>query len=237
MASPGCNNLPRLVVTRTPLRVSFAGGGTDTLPLHALSDSEGGGNGVFIRGPSAFPTLSSQATHYWVDPVFADVVPVTLWDNAVPADIAADDSSAVELGVKFRSDVDGKIRGIRFHKGAGNDGLHIGNLWTADGRLLRTATFTTETASGWQEVHFEPVAVTANTTYVASYHAPKGHYNFSRAYFANGEHGDAPLWALQSNFPTAGNGVYRYGATSSFPSDGSNGTNYWVDVLFEPNEP
>jgi D-glycero-alpha-D-manno-heptose-7-phosphate kinase len=29
MASPGCNNLPRLVVTRTPLRVSFAGGGTD----------------------------------------------------------------------------------------------------------------------------------------------------------------------------------------------------------------
>jgi D-glycero-alpha-D-manno-heptose-7-phosphate kinase len=29
MASPGRNNLPRLVVTRTPLRVSFAGGGTD----------------------------------------------------------------------------------------------------------------------------------------------------------------------------------------------------------------
>src|SRR5436190_4684649 len=29
MVSPGRHNLPRLVVTRTPLRVSFAGGGTD----------------------------------------------------------------------------------------------------------------------------------------------------------------------------------------------------------------
>jgi len=29
MASSSRHNLPRIVVTRTPLRVSFAGGGTD----------------------------------------------------------------------------------------------------------------------------------------------------------------------------------------------------------------
>ena len=38
--------------------------------------------------------------------------------------------SAVELGVKFRSDVAGYITGIRFYKGAGNTGTHVGHLWT-----------------------------------------------------------------------------------------------------------
>ena len=33
-------------------------------------------------------------------------------------------------------------------------------------------------ASGWQQVNFStPVTITANTTYIASYLAPKGHYS------------------------------------------------------------
>ena len=45
-------------------------------------------------------------------------------------------------------------------------------------RLLATGTFTGETASGWQTLQFaSPVAVTADTTYVASYFAPNGHYS------------------------------------------------------------
>ena len=53
----------------------------------------------------------------------------------------------------------------------------LGHLWDASGNLLATATFTGETASGWQEVDFtNPVAITANTTYVASYFAPAGGY-------------------------------------------------------------
>ena len=54
--------------------------------------------------------------------------------------------SAVELGVKFRADQPGFVTGIRFYKGAGNTGTHVGNLWTSDGTLLATATFTGETA-------------------------------------------------------------------------------------------
>ena len=43
------------------------------------------------------------------------------------------------------------------------------------GHQLATVTFTGETATGWQQATFPgPVAVTANTTYVASYFAPLG---------------------------------------------------------------
>ena len=81
------------------------------------------------------------------------------------------------VGVRFRADTNGTITGVRFYKGAANTGTHVGNLWTNTGTLLATATFSGETASGWQQVTFSsPVAVTANTTYVASYHTNTGQY-------------------------------------------------------------
>ena len=84
--------------------------------------------------------------------------------------------SPVEVGVKFTSDVYGTINGIRFYKSTANTGTHVGNLWTAGGQLLASATFTSETASGWQSVSFsKPVPILPGTTYVASYFAPKGH--------------------------------------------------------------
>ena len=77
-----------------------------------------------------------------------------------------------------QSDRHGYITGIRFYKASANTGTHIGNLWTSAGQLLASATFTNETASGWQQVNFsQPVPVTKNTTYVASYFAPNGHYS------------------------------------------------------------
>ena len=88
------------------------------------------------------------------------------------------------MGVKFKSDTNGYITGIRFYKASANTGTHIGNLWTSAGQLLASATFTNETASGWQQVNFsQPVAITKNTTYVASYFAPNGHYSQDGSYF------------------------------------------------------
>ena len=58
-----------------------------------------------------------------------------------------------------------------------NTGTHVGRLWSSAGQLLAQATFTNETASGWQQVSFAtPVAIKANTVYVVSYHAPVGRY-------------------------------------------------------------
>ena len=85
--------------------------------------------------------------------------------------MTANDTTAVELGVKFHASANGLITGIRFYKGPQNTGPHVADLWSSTGTLLATATFTNETASGWQQVNFSnPVAITAGTTYVASYH-------------------------------------------------------------------
>jgi hypothetical protein len=133
--------------------------------------------------------------------------------------------------VKFKATTAGTITGIRFYKGAQNTGTHTGSLWTANGQLLASATFTNETASGWQQVDFPtPVNITANTTYVASYHQTSGFYSVTRPYFTT-QYANGPLIAL-ANGAEGGNGVYKYGATNSFPTDTYQASNYWVDVVF-----
>src|SRR5207249_4661285 len=138
----------------------------------------------------------------------------------------------VELGVRVRSDISGSITGLRFYKGATNTGTHVAHLWTNAGVLLDTATFTGETASGWQTVNFAtPVPITANTTYVASYHTDAGNYADSTPFFASAGVDSAPLHALRSGVDGS-NCVYLYGA-SGFPSQTWNTSNYWVDVIFK----
>lgn len=157
----------------------------------------------------------------------------SLWSAAtVPVIAAASDSAPVELGIKFRASVNGTITGLRFYKGPGNTGTHVGNLWTSGGQPLGTLTFTNETATGWQQASFAtPVAVVAETTYVASYHTTTGHYALNQNYFvANVVNG--PLTALASG-TSGGNGLYRYGA-SGFPNASWNSSNYWMDVAFRP---
>ena len=156
----------------------------------------------------------------------------TIWPStAEPGTADSGPDNAVELGVKFRSDVDGSITGIRFYKGSGNTGTHVSNLWTSTGTLLASATFTGETASGWQQVNFPPVAITANTVYVASYHTNVGHYSENQNYFATTGVDSPPLHAL-ANGVSGGNGVYAYGSASAFPNQTWNSTHYWVDVVF-----
>ncbi|MBI5578260.1 MAG: Ig-like domain-containing protein, partial [Deltaproteobacteria bacterium] len=160
----------------------------------------------------------------------------SVWnDTAVPAILADTDTAAVELGMKFRSSVAGYITGIKFYKGTGSTGTHVGNLWTAAGVKLAGITFSGETATGWQyQALSTPVAVSANTIYVVSYHAPVGRYAANVGYFSSGVDSN-PLRAL-SNSESGGNGVYLYGA-SGFPNQTWNSCNYWVDVVFTTTNP
>ena len=74
---------------------------------------------------------------------------------------------------------------MRFYKGAANTGTHIGACGTRAAAGYRAATFTNETASGWQTVLFAtPVSITPNTTYIASYFAPNGHYSVTGGGFS-----------------------------------------------------
>jgi hypothetical protein len=173
----------------------------------------------------------------YVDSQFAterepNVCPCGLWTSSTqpgPMDI---DKKAVELGMRFTSDISGVVTGIRFYKYAQNTGPHIGNLWTAGGTLLGTVTFTNETGSGWQQAMLPaPVSIAANTTYVVSYFTTTGGYASTVFGFQNGRN-RGPLHALSSGL-TVGNGVHRYGTTSGFPDRPWN-ENYWVDLVFMP---
>ena len=149
-----------------------------------------------------------------------------------PAVANSGDANSLEVGMRFTPQVDGQVTGVRFYKGSLNTGTHTGSLWSSDGTLLATGTFTGETAGGWQTLSFAtPVPVTAGTTYVASYHAPNGDYSYTAGYFGY-LHSRYPLSAPRA-LPQSGNGVYAYGASTLFPHYGSaGGTNYWIDVVF-----
>jgi hypothetical protein len=152
--------------------------------------------------------------------------------NPTPSIVSVNDPSSVELGFKFQASSAGDIIGIRFYKGATNTGTHVADLWSSTGSLLTTATFTNETASGWQQVNFTtPVTIAAGTTYIASYHTA-GNYSADPNLFANAVV-NGPLTA-PSSASAGGNGVYAYGTGSLFPTNTFNAASYGVDVLFRP---
>ena len=192
-------------------------GGTVNIKSRAFDDSG------LVETPSSGVTVSVDAS---------GSCPCSIWSLASsPATPSANDPLAVELGVKFRSSVAGFITGLRYYKSTQNTGTHVGNLWTDNGTLLASATFSGESSSGWQQVLFaSPVAIAANTTYVASYHTPTGFYAADSGFFTAAVINGA-LTALADG-TDGGNGVYRYGS-SGFPTQSFNATNYWVDVLFE----
>ena len=158
--------------------------------------------------------------------------PCTIFGPNTPATADSGDGNAVELGVKFRADADGSIVGVRFYKSTANVGTHLGHVWTDSGQLLGTATFAGESSAGWQQVNFStPIAATANTTYVASYFAPAGHYSADAFYFQQSGLDNPPLHAL-ANGVDGGNGEFIYSTGGGFPTSTSNSTNYWVDVIY-----
>ena len=159
----------------------------------------------------------------------------SIWQpTATPSLIDSNDATPVELGVKFRVDTPGSVTAVRFYKAPTNVGLHRGHLWTSSGTLLGTATFTGETASGWQQMTFpSPIQIAANVTYVISYYAPSGHYSADTNYFSTTGIDSPPLHAL-ANGTDGANGVYIYTSsqTGAFPTNTYSATNYWVDVLY-----
>jgi hypothetical protein len=173
-----------------------------------------------------------KADFTWSFTTAATDCPCSIWDNsAVPSYIAANDPNPIELGVKFRSETDGYITGIRFYKSSQNTGAHVGNLWTKDGVLLATVNFTNETTSGWQQASFSsPVAIKANATYVVSYHTSTGYYSGSYDYFSGRGYSNGPLRALADG-EDGPNGVYSYGP-GQFPNQSYRSSNHWVDLVF-----
>ena len=215
-------NAATFTVTMVP---SF---GLDYGAIYTVSVAGGAGG---VQDTSGNPMTASISWKFTATAAPPGSCPCTVWPStAVPATADSGDSGAYEIGVRFRSDAAGFITGLRFFKSAANTGTHVGHLWGRDGTLLGTATFSGESASGWQQVNFaSAVAIAANTTYVASYSDPAGHYSIDDLAFATSAVNTAPLHLLQDGTDGA-NGAF--GNLGSFPSTGYRSRNYWVDVVF-----
>src|ERR671910_2457348 len=163
--------------------------------------------------------------------------PCSAWSaGQAPVVSQVSSTSPTEVGVRFRVEKYGYITGIRFYKGPLNTGVHKGSLWSRSGTLLASATFTNETASGWQQVDFaSPVVVWPWTTYVASYFAPVGRYAADPSVFTQTEIVASPVRLLAAG-QSGGNGWSVGTSTGAFPSVASSqAANYWVDVVFSPS--
>jgi hypothetical protein len=198
----------------------------------ASSLSQGASYTATVSGAKNAQGVAMAAPASWsFTTAGAATCPCALWPSSVtPTSVDSGDTSSVELGVSFVPSASGYVTGVQFYKASTNTGAHAGTLWSSSGAQLATGTFTGESASGWQTLTFAvPVAVTAGTTYVASYFAPNGHYSGDNGYFASA-YSRGPLTA-----PGGGNGLYAYGASSSFPSASYQSSNYWVSPVFVPS--
>ena len=114
----------------------------------------------------------------------------------------------------------GRLTAIRYYASSVNTGRTV-KLWAADGSVLGTAT-TTTTSTGWRTATFStPVAITAGTTYTASYYAPVGRWSTTTGSYVSA-FTSGPL-----TVPASG-GVSSAGDVR--PTTVST-TNYWVDVV------
>ena len=191
-------------------------------------------NGYAFTPPSQIVVINgSNFTGLNFSPVSGCPTCDTIWlATTLPTLADSGDATATELGVKFRADNDGYITGVRFYKASTNTGTHVGHLWTSTGTPLGSATFTGETVAGWQMVLFAtPIPVVANTTYIASYFAPAGHYSGDSNFFATAGVDNPPLHAL-ANGVAGPDGVYLYSPTGGFPTATNQASNYWVDVVY-----
>ena len=207
--------------------VAFSGGNTVATFTPTSSLAAGITYTATVSGAQNASGTSMGGPYSWSFTTAGPQCPCSIWQNGTPTGaVDATDTSPITLGVQFKASSSGYIAGVRFYKEADNTGSHTGSLWTSSGSLLASGTFTNETASGWQELEFSgPVAVTAGTTYVASYHTGTGHYADTKSGLASAVT-NGPLTAL------AGGGVYADGSANTFPTSTFSASNYWVDVVY-----
>ena len=103
--------------------------------------------------------------------------------------------------------------------------------------MLASATFSSETASGWQEVDLREPRVDCREHDLRGL-VLHGAAAFTRSrvpYFTSSIY-TPPLRALADG-DGGGNGVYQYGTGGGFPTSTFNSANYWVDVVFTTTAP
>lgn len=150
----------------------------------------------------------------------------TLFGDTVPTTTSDPDANAVTVGTKITVKNAGRVAGVRFYKGAGNGGTHVGAIYSASGSQLAKANFSNETASGWQTLAFsKPVNLAAGAQFTAAVLMPQGRYAAEGNY----------AWPLAAPSLTGVAGVYKYGTRVAFPTTSFQSSNYFIDVNYVPD--
>lgn len=235
-ANAPINGVVNILSCPTPPQVTIANPPTcngQAFFLYASGSTAGTGpfdivvNGVTYNDVTPGPSGST----------FLNVVPANekIWPgNPTPSGPDNNDGMAIETGVKFRSSVAGFVKGVRFYLGSNSAGTYTGKLYTAAGAVQAQRNFTSVTANGWNEITFTtPVAIAANTTYVASVYSSVG--NYAQTDFGLTSATTTGNLTALAEGTDGSNGVYNYG--NGFPTDTwvGHSPNYWVDVLFTPS--
>ncbi len=145
-------------------------------------------------------------------------------------------TGGIEVGMRFKADQNGYISGARFYKISGMTGTHTASIWDSMGNRLAQATFTSESATGWQQINFSPIAVTANSLYTVSVFMADGNYAATSNFFMT-DINNSPLIApndgtTYDGLGNRGQGDYNDSGSSRYPTQTYNATNYWVDVSY-----
>lgn len=181
-------------------------------------------NGIF-GAPGQFPTNSYHSSNYFRDVVFdrPGTEDITVFTVQAPQTYGVD--GPYEMGMKFTAKETGPVKAIRYYKTAGETGSHTGRLWNAAGVQVASASFTNETASGWQEVALNtPYMISAYEEYTVSVNS-----NSEYAYTA-GELATSIVNGPLSTIAGA-NGVY--GTPGQYPVSHFQGANYYRDIVYE----
>ena len=194
-------------------------------------------NGATIRDAAGNnAVLSGAATNPAGTLAIDTTVLTSLFSASSTPPQTYNDGQQLEVGVQFKSSIAGEITALKFYRSPSDTGSDVLDLWTATGTKLASATFTNTAASGWQTVALStPVAITANTNYIVSYHTT-GAYVATNNFFTTDL--TSGVLTAPSTTTVGGNGVYSYGGTSStgiFPTNTWTATNYWADVVFASN--
>ena len=210
-----------------------SGGGTTTTtttPTTTTTTTVPPSSGAIWNGAWQQNTLTATSGTPVTMSVSAVGASASVWNaSATPANLDTA-TAAVVVGVKFTVNTAGTIDGIRIHRGAGYTATQV-KPWTTAGTLLGTATIA-GSGAGWVTGTFTtPIAVTAATTYVASYFGPAGKMSYDAAFF-NTALTVGPI-TLPSTSSSGGNGVYVY-TNDVFPTSTWNANNYWIDPIFTP---
>ncbi|OPZ49075.1 MAG: Endoglucanase C precursor [Bacteroidetes bacterium ADurb.BinA104] len=153
--------------------------------------------------------------------------PVTFYPETqvVESENDIEDNSITELGLRFLSSASGVISAIRVYKVGASTPTFTVTIWERSNLTVPLAetTYTCDTTEGWKTITFpEPVAIEANTEYVASYYSS---INYFYAY------------TLLGGFPRTSGPLSSPGVCYRDPVT-PRGTwtewsaNYWLDVVF-----